>query len=75
MFLLPLLRQSRLLQGLLYSLGPTIVQLFIVFPIKANKGVMGLDLGAMTPLFVIIFNGVWGICAAFWLSAAYPQKH
>jgi len=67
LFLLPILRQSIFLRGILYSLGPTIVQLFIIFPIKANKGVMGLDLGFATPVFVIFFNAVWGVIAALWL--------
>jgi hypothetical protein len=52
-------------QGLLLSLGPTLVQLFIVFPLKADKGVMGLDLGVFTPLVVIFFNAVWGLVAAY----------
>jgi hypothetical protein len=34
---------------------------------KANKGVMGLDLGALTPLAVVVFNAVWGVTAAIWL--------
>ena len=67
LFLIPLLSNSHTLQGLLLSLGPTIVQLFIVFPIKANKGLMGLELGTLTPLFVLFFNAVWGITAAYWL--------
>ena len=67
LFLLPLLKKSILLRGLIFSLGPTLVQLFIVFPMKANKGVMGLDLGALTPLAVVVFNAVWGVTAAIWL--------
>ena len=67
LFLLPLLRRNLLVQGLIYSLGPTLVQLFVVFPMKANKGVMGLDLGDLTPLAVVVFNAVWGVTAAFWL--------
>jgi hypothetical protein len=68
LFLLPFFRGSYLFRGLLFSLGPTLVQLFIIFPIQAQKGVMGLDLGNLTPLFVLFFNGVWGICTAFWLK-------
>lgn len=68
LFLLPFLQSSVLLRGLLYSLGPTIVVLFIVFPFQAKKGVMGLDLGAMTPVFALIVNAVWGIVAAGWLK-------
>lgn len=67
LFLLPFFSESYFLRGLLYSLGPTIVVLFIVFPLQAKKGVMGLELGTMTPVFALIVNGVWGIAAAWWL--------
>ncbi len=70
LFLLPLWRGSIWWRGFLYSLGPTLVQLFIVFPIKAHKGVLGLELGYLTPLFVVAFNAVWGVTAAAWLWAA-----
>ncbi|MBV6622542.1 MAG: hypothetical protein KI793_06260 [Rivularia sp. (in: Bacteria)] len=68
LFLLPLWKRKYLVRGLFYSLFPTIVQLFIVFPIKADKGTMGLELGTLTPIFVIFFNAVWGIVTAFWLD-------
>jgi hypothetical protein len=67
LFLLPLLRTRVFIRGLILSLGPTLVQLFIVFPVKAHKGVMGFDLGVLTPLFVILFNAIWGLTAALWL--------
>jgi hypothetical protein len=67
LFLLPLLRKSVYWQGLLYSLGPTLVQLFVVFPAKTGKGMMGLELGGLTPLFVVFFNAVWGVSTAMWL--------
>jgi hypothetical protein len=67
LFLLPLLRTDTLLQGLILSLGPTIVQLFVVFPFQLGKGVLGLDLGNYTPAFVIFFNAVWGVTTAIWL--------
>jgi hypothetical protein len=67
LFLLPILRRNFLTQGLIFSLGPTLVQLFVVFPMKANKGIMGLDLGSLTPLAVVVFNAVWGVMAAIWL--------
>jgi hypothetical protein len=31
---------------------------------------MGLDLGILTPLFVLFFNAVWGIKAAILLKMA-----
>jgi hypothetical protein len=67
LFLLPLMRKRFLYRGLIFSLGPTIVQLFIVFPVKANNGIMGFDLGLLTPLFVFVFNAIWGLTAAIWL--------
>ena len=66
-FLLPLMQKRFLYRGLIFSLGPTIVQLFIVFPVKASKGIMGFDLGLLTPLFVFVFNAIWGLTAAIWL--------
>ena len=67
LFLLPVLRNSPIKRGLLLSLGPTLVQLFVVFPYGANQGMMGMGLGALTPLFVFVFNAVWGIVAAIWI--------
>ncbi len=66
LFLLPVLRRSVMLRGLLFSLGPSLVQLLVVFPVKADKGMLGLELGNLTPLFVLLFNAVWGLTAA-WL--------
>ena len=67
LFLLPLMQRKLFIRGLIFSLGPTLVQLFVVFPMKANKGVMGLDLGTLTPVAVVFFNAVWGVTAAIWL--------
>jgi hypothetical protein len=70
LFLLPMLKTRIWSRGFIYSIGPTLVQLFVVFPMKANKGMMGLDLGSLTPLFVVIFNAIWGWSAAIWLRWA-----
>ena len=67
--LLPLLRESIWARGILLSLGPTFVQLFIVFPFRLNKGLMGLELGQLTPLFVFIYNAIWGVCAVGWMRS------
>ncbi len=69
LFLLPLAGLSYPVRGLLFGLGPSAVQLFIVFPYQAQKGVMGLQLGYLTPLFVIFYNAVWGLAAAWWLKS------
>jgi hypothetical protein len=68
LFLIPLGQVSFPVRGLLFGLGPSLVQLFVVFPLKAHKGAMGLQLGALTPLFVLIYNAVWGVAAGWWLS-------
>lgn len=68
-FLIPLLKVSRMTKGLILSLGPTLVQLFVIFPLKANKGAMGIELGMLTPVLVILFNAVWGVSAAMLLKS------
>jgi len=67
LFLLPVLRNDTLLQGLILSLGPTLVQLFLVFP-ESGKGLLGLHLGTWTPAFVLFFNAIWGVTAAIWIK-------
>lgn len=73
--LLPILRDSIWPRGILLSLGPTFVQLFIVFPVRLNKGLMGLELGQLTPLFVFVYNAIWGICAVLWMRWVTPQSN
>ena len=68
LFLIPVLRHSPFKRGVIFSLGPTVIQLFVVFPFKAYKGYLGLELGGMTPVFVVVLNAVWGVAAAYWLS-------
>ena len=67
LFLVPMMQTRIWSRGFIYSLGPTLVQLFIVFPMKAKKGMMGIDLGLLTPVFVVIFNAIWGWTTAIWL--------
>jgi hypothetical protein len=68
LFLLPLLRNSVWIRGFLYGLGPTVVMLFVVFPEQLHKGNMGLQLGTLTPAFVVFYNFIWGAAAAWWLK-------
>lgn len=67
LFLLPLERLSFPWRGLVFSLGPTLGQLFIVFPFQAQKVIMSLQLCYLTPVFVIFYNAVWGLAAGWWL--------
>jgi len=69
-FLLPLLRKSVFGRGILFSLGPTLVQLLYIFPMVSGKGMLGLGLGDFAPLFVFFYNLVWGITAAAWMTLA-----
>ena len=64
LFILPMLQSKLLLKGAVLSLFPTAVQLFVLFPLKAHKGMAGIDLGLLTPLFVLFFNWVWGVVTA-----------
>ncbi len=73
LFLIPLGRVSFPVRGLLFSLGPSLVQLVVVFPFQAQKGIWGLQLGTLTPLFVLFYNAVWGIAAGLWLQWSRPD--
>ena len=70
LFILPMLKSKLLLKGALLSLFPTAVQLFVVFPFKAHKGLLGIELGLFTPLFVLFFNWVWGFISALTIKIA-----
>ncbi len=67
LFLLPWSNARPLMLGAGLSLAPTAVQWFVVFPLIAHKGVLGMDLGTLTPLFVLAFNAVWGMTTAMLL--------
>ena len=70
LFLLPLDRSRWLARGAVVSLGPSLAQLFVVFPMKTQAGVLGLGLGTLTPLVVLAVNLVWGAAASWWLRLA-----
>jgi len=64
LFLMPMLNTRIYSKGALLSLFPSAVQLFVVFPLKAHKGMAGLELGLLTPIFVFFFNWIWGVVTA-----------
>ena len=66
LFALPMSFRSAAVHGLVISLAPALAQLFVFFP-RAGKGTLGLELGALTPLLVVLFDAIWGIAAALWL--------
>ncbi|MDX2463281.1 MAG: hypothetical protein QNK31_02110, partial [Porticoccus sp.] len=53
-----------LLKGAILSLFPTAIQLFVIFPMTAHKGIGDLELRLFTPALVVFFNGVWGFVTA-----------
>jgi len=67
LFLLPIYRNRILRRGLLLSLGPSLGQLLVGYPHIAAKGLLGMGLGALTPVFVMLYNALWGITAAAWI--------
>ncbi|NOY12951.1 MAG: hypothetical protein GXP51_04485 [Deltaproteobacteria bacterium] len=52
-------------KGLWFSLLPSAVTLFYLFPYVENKGLAGFDLGMLTPLLVVTANLVWGLFTGF----------
>jgi hypothetical protein len=69
LFLLPLLNSRPFAKGGLISLAPTAVQLLVIFP-QNGKALFGLELGLLTPVFVLLFNAVWGWVAAYAIRLA-----
>tara|TARA_B100000809_G_scaffold265182_1_gene323224 strand:+ start:1827 stop:2219 length:393 start_codon:yes stop_codon:yes gene_type:complete len=64
LFILPMLNSRLLMKGTVLSVFPTLMQLFVVLPMQAYKGIAGLDLGLFTILLVLFFNWVWGLSTA-----------
>jgi hypothetical protein len=62
------------LAGFFYSLLPTFVQLFYVFPVLAQKGVLGAQLGRLTFLLVLLFNSVWGLTLAWVVRVSASRR-
>jgi hypothetical protein len=69
LFVLPMLTSRPLSKGLVLSILPTAVQLFLIFP-QAQKGLGGLELGLYTPILVLAINGVWGATTALTIRYA-----
>ena len=68
LFLLPFWRKDLIKKGMVLSIGPLLLMLFMVFP-KMGAGVLGLKLGNTAPLFALVFTLIWGISAALFLKS------
>ena len=67
-FLLPFWRNDLIKKGMVLSIGPLLMMLFMVFP-RMGAGLLGLKLGSTAPLFALFFTLVWGISAGLFLKA------
>lgn len=67
LLLLPILKNRSVVRGMLFSLLPSAMMLFVVFP-DMGKGLFGLKFGILTPALVIILNFIYGIVASFWFE-------
>src|SRR5512134_3471920 len=66
LFMLPIVRGHWWLRGIVLSLAPSAFQMLYMFPRETGEGFFGLGLGALTPVFVLAANVIWGLSAA-WL--------
>lgn len=69
LFLLKFPRSGPIIRGLVFSLAPSLFLLLYFYPGMEGKGWLGISLGALTPVFVLFYNAVWGVTAALWLRA------
>lgn len=61
----PRYRRQWIRKALLISLLPSAVMLCYIFPNLKSKGLAGLELGLLTPAFVVTANLVWGAFTGF----------
>ncbi len=73
LLLLPVLKRNAVLRGVVLSLLPTAATLLVFFPLK-GKGLLGQQLGTLTPFFPLIFNAVWGAVAGWWYSVGVQSE-
>jgi len=65
LLMLPILSRKTALRGVLMSLLPSAMMLFLVLP-EMGLGLLGLKAGTLTPVLVVGLNCIYGIIAAFW---------
>jgi len=65
--LVPVLKNRIYLRGMLFSLVPSAMMLFMVLP-SMGKGMLGLGFGALMPFVVIGLNFIYGIVASYWYT-------
>ena len=61
----PSYRRHWVRKGLYFSLLPSLVALFYLYPYIFHQGMAGFDLGMLTPLVIVVTNLVWGLFTGF----------
>ncbi|MGW8182043.1 MAG: hypothetical protein ACWGQW_25215 [bacterium] len=67
LLLLPILKDRICLRGMLFSLAPSAMMLFLVLP-SMGRGVWGFGFGSLMPVVVIGLNFIYGIVASYWYA-------
>ena len=67
LLLLPILKDRIILRGIIFSLVPSAMMLFMVLP-SMGKGILGLGFGNLMPFVVVGLNFIYGIFASYWYS-------
>lgn len=67
LLLIPILKNRTCLRGMLFSLAPSAMMLFMVLP-SMGQGVLGLGFGILMPVVVIGLNFIYGIVASYWFT-------
>lgn len=68
LLILPFWKNRTILRGCIFSLFPSAMMLFVIFP-QMGKGVLGTGFGILTPVIVLGLNFVYGIVAAYWYKS------
>lgn len=67
LLMLPVLKNRIYLRGMLFSLVPSAMMLFVVLP-EMGKGTFGLGFGTLMPVVVVVLNFIYGIVASYWYT-------
>lgn len=73
LFFLPIRGASYYFLGILYSLPQSLISLLVIFP-SMNYGLLGLNLGAATPILILFFGIVWGVTTGCWLKLVEDNR-
>jgi len=73
LLLLPVLKGRTATRGMIFSLLPSAMMLFLVLP-SMGKGMLGLGFGNLTPVVVVGLNLLYGLVASFWYQSASTKK-